>query len=165
MAQTGGEREIQLQPVQPTGDRESPLELLGLRKPEIGGIRISAFLVGSFSFNSDIQIVPEFAGDAPALADPGRTNFRFDKFGLSVARTFAPWLSASASIEVENHRDRHSHGFDPASGPCIERFGSEEAETEINLDKFNLTAIAPIGNGLAFSIGRFDIPFRDRAPR
>lgn len=90
-------------------------------------------------------MVPEFAGGAPALSDPGSTNFRFDKFGLSVVKTFAPWLSAGAAIEVENHRDLHSHGFDPAfgcpgTGVCIERFGSEEAETEINLDGIKASA-------------------------
>jgi hypothetical protein len=39
MAQTAGEREIQLQPTTPAPveERESPLELLGLRKPELGG--------------------------------------------------------------------------------------------------------------------------------
>jgi hypothetical protein len=89
--QTAGEREIQLQPVQPTvGDRESPLELLGLRKPDIAGLRISAFVVGSFNYNSAIQLVPEFAGGAPALSDPGSTNFRFDKFGLSGLRPLRP---------------------------------------------------------------------------
>jgi hypothetical protein len=166
LAQTAGEREILLQPTPPApvGERESPLELLGLRKPEVAGIRISAFLVGSFTYNSHIQMVPEFASGAPALSDPGSTNVRFDKFGLSVGKTFAPWLSASAAIEVENHRDRHVHGFDPdfgcpGTGTCVERFGTEEAETEINLDTFNITGIAPIGNGLALAIGRFDVPF------
>jgi hypothetical protein len=138
--------------------------MLGLGKSEIAGLRLSAFLVGSFSYNSHIQMVPEFAGGAPALADPGSTNFRFDKFGLSVSKTFAAWLSASASMEVENHRDRHTHGFDPefgcpGTGPCIEQFGSEEAEVEVNLDRFHVTAIAPLGNGLALAIGRFDVPF------
>jgi hypothetical protein len=152
-----GEREITL-------EKEHPLELLGLGRPELGGFRLSGFFVGSFSYNSHIQMVPEFAGGAPALADPGRSNVRFDKFGLSVSKTFAPWLSAGAAIEVESHRDRHSHGFDPAfgcpgTGPCVEQFGSEEAETEVNLDKFNLTVTAPVGNGLNLSLGRFDAPF------
>lgn len=160
-AQPSQEREIQLSP---SAARETPLELLGLQKPEVAGLRISAFLVGSFSYNSHMQMVPEFAGSTPAQADPGSSNFRFDKFGLSVSKTFAPWLSAGAAMEVESHRDRHSHGFDPAfgcpgTGRCIERFGTEAAETEVNLDKFNVTGIAPIGNGLALSIGRFDAPF------
>jgi hypothetical protein len=169
MAQTAGEWEIQLQPTPPApvGERESPLELLGLRKPELGGIRISAFVVGSFSYNSGLQMVPEFAGGAAALADPGSSNFRFDKFGLSVAKTFAPWLSAGGSFEVENHRDRHTHLIASTtpnrlgcpSGQACERFGAEEAETEINLDKFNITGIAPLGNGLSLAIGRFDVPF------
>ena len=160
-AQTPGEREIQLGT---TAAQETPLELLGFPSSDIAGLRFSAFFVGSFSYNSHLQMVPEFAGGAPALADPGSTNFRFDKFGLSVARTFAPWLSAGAAIEVENHRDRHSHGFDPAfgcpgEGVCMERFGAEEAEVDVNLDRFYLTAIAPLGNGLALSFGRFDVPF------
>jgi hypothetical protein len=168
-AQTAGEREILLLPAPPApiGERESPLELLGFRKPELAGIRMSAFVVGSFSYNSGLQMVPEFAGGAPALADPGSSNFRFDKFGLSVAKTFAPWLSAGGSFEVENHRDAHTHltsSTDPNRRGCpvgraCERFGEEEAATEINLDKFYLTGIAPLGNGLSLSIGRFDVPF------
>jgi hypothetical protein len=168
LAQTSQEREIQLQPqLPPSVIRDSPLEAIGLRKLDIAGLRISAFLVGSFSYNSGLQMVPDFAGGAPALADPGSSNFRFDKFGLSVAKTFAPWLSASASMEVENHRDRHTHLISPSAtdrlgcpvGQACERFGAEEAETEINLDKFNLTGVAPLGNGLSLSIGRFDVPF------
>jgi Putative beta-barrel porin-2, OmpL-like. bbp2 len=160
-AQTPSEREIQLGTPQ---ERETPLSLLGLSRADFADLRFSAFFVGSFSYNSHIQMVPEFAGGAPALADPGSTNFRFDKFGLSVSRTFAPWLSASAAIEVENHRDRHSHGFDPdfgcpGAGACIEQFGAEEAEVDVNLDRFYLTAVAPIGNGLALSLGRFSVPF------
>jgi hypothetical protein len=167
-AQTPQEREIQLQPqLPPSAIRDSPLEAIGLRKPDIAGLRISAFLVGSFSYNSGLQMVPEFAGGAAALADPGSSSFRFDKFGLSVAKTFAPWLSAGASIEVENHRDRHTHLISPSAadrlgcpvGQACERFGAEAAETEINLDKFNLTGIAPLGNGLSLSFGRFDVPF------
>jgi len=159
--QTSSEREIQLSP---GAERETPLELLGLPKPEIAGLRISGFFVGSYSYNSHIQMVPEFAGGAPALVDAGASGFRFDKFGLSVSKTFAAWLSAGAAIEVERHRDRHSHGFAPGFGcpgtaRCVERFGTEEPETETNLDKFNLTGIVPLGNGLALSVGRFDTPF------
>jgi hypothetical protein len=109
-------------------------------------------------------MVPEFAGGAAALADPGATNFRFDKFGMGVSATFSSWLSAGAAFEVESHRDRHTHGFDPefgcpGEGPCMERFGAEEAEIEVNLDRFHLTAVAPLGNGVALSFGRFDVPF------
>ncbi|HEV8616216.1 MAG TPA: outer membrane beta-barrel protein [Methylomirabilota bacterium] len=152
-----GEREIQL-------EGRHPFELIGLPKPEVGNVRLGGFFVGSASYNSRLQMVPEFAGGAPALADPGHLNFRFDKFGLSASTVFAPWLSASAAVEVESHRDRHAHGFDPAfgcpgPGVCIERFGAEEAETEINLDKLAITAVAPVGNGLAVSFGRFDVPF------
>jgi hypothetical protein len=161
LPQGAGERQIELGSAQ---ERETPLAFLGLPRNDIGGLRLSAFVVGSFSYNSHIQMVPEFAGGAPTLADPGATNFRFDKFGLGVAKTFAPWLSAGATFEVENHRDRHTHGFDPEFGcpgttPCMERFGAEEAEVETNLDRFHLTVIVPLGNGVALSFGRFDVPF------
>ncbi len=160
-----GEREISL-------ERGSLLETIGLPRPEIGGLRISGFSVGSFSYNSRLQMVPEFAGSIPALADPGRSNFRFDKFSLGISKTFAPWLSAGAVMEVASARDRHSHGFDPAfgcpgTGVCIERFGTEAAETRVELHRFHVTGIAPLGNGLALSFGRFDIPFgieRDDEP-
>ncbi len=164
LTQSGQEREIDpgALPGAPAG--QTPLDMLGIPKPEIFGTKVTGFLVGSLNYNSHLQIVPEFAGGAAALADPGRTNFRFDKFGLAFNKTFAPWLFASAAIEVENHRDRHSHGFAPAfgcqgGGVCIERFGAEAAETQINLDRFSLTAIAPIGNGLSLSLGRYDVPF------
>jgi hypothetical protein len=141
-----GEREIQL-------EREHPLETLGLPKPAVAGARISGFFAGSASYNSHIQMVPEFAGGGEALADPKSVNFRFDTFSFGVSRTFASWLSAAGTIEVESHRDRHTHGFDPAfgcpgAGVCIERFGSEEAETEIELHRFHITGIAPLGNAL-----------------
>jgi hypothetical protein len=152
-----GEREVQL-------EREHLFETFGLPRPEIAGTRFFGFFVGSASWNSHIQMVPEFAGGAPTKADPGHLNFRFDRFGFGVAKTFTDWLSANASIEVESHRDRHTHGFDPAfgcpgAGPCFERFGAEEAETDVNLDKLALTVVAPLGNGVAVSFGRFDVPF------
>jgi hypothetical protein len=89
-----GEREIQL-------EREHPLEVLGLSKPDISGFRFSGFFSGSASFNSHIQMVPEFAGGGQALSDPRSLNFRFDKFSFGVAKTFASWLSAGAAVEVE----------------------------------------------------------------
>src|SRR5215217_8171593 len=79
LAQAPGEREVPLEsPRMPGG---TLFDALGLSRPELGGLRLSAFVVGSFSYNSHIQMIPEFAGGAPALADPGATNFRFDKFG------------------------------------------------------------------------------------
>lgn len=156
-APPAAEREITL-------DREHPFELLDLPKPEVAGARFNGFFAASASYNSHVQMVPEFAGGAPALADPGSVNFRFDTFTLGVSRTFAPWLSAAASIEVESHRDRHSHGFDPVfgcpgAGLCVERFGAEEPETEVDLHRFHVTGIVPLGTGLALSFGRFDVPF------
>jgi hypothetical protein len=152
-----GEREILL-------EKENILETIGLPKPEVAGAKFTGFFVGSYSYNSGLQIVPEAFGGTPALADPGRTNFRFDKFGFGVSKVFADWLSASAAIEVENHRDRHTHIITDGtrgcpSGQACERFGAEAAETKINLDRFNLTVVAPVGNGLSLSLGRFDLPF------
>src|SRR2546426_4669036 len=147
--------------------RENILQVIGLPKPELGGARFTGFFVGSANFNSHIQIVPEFAGGAQALSEPGSLNFRFDKFGLGVSKTFADWLWASVAVEIESHRDTHSHLIDstmdnrrgcPLDISC-ERFGAEAATTEATLDKFNLTVVAPIGNGLAVSLARFDLPF------
>jgi Putative beta-barrel porin-2, OmpL-like. bbp2 len=152
-----GEREINL-------EREHPLEAVGLAKPEVAGFRISGFFLGSANYNNRIQIVPEFAGGSFATSEPGQLNFSFDKFTIGVYRTFAPWLSAGASIAIEQHKIRHSHGFDPDFGcpgtaPCVEQFGAEEPETEVDLHRFNITGIAPLGNGLALSFGRFDTPY------
>jgi putative OmpL-like beta-barrel porin-2 len=152
-----GEREIRL-------EREHPLEVFGLPKPEIGGLRLSGFFVGSANYNSVIQMVPEFAGSIPVGSEPGRADFRFDQFTLGAFKTFAPWLSAGASVEIERHGHRHSHGFDPAfgcpgAGLCVEQLGSEGIETEVSLHRFTITAVAPVGNGLALSFGRFDTPY------
>jgi hypothetical protein len=156
-----GEREISL-------EKETLLEAMGGPKLEVGGVRVFGFAVGSFSYNSHIQMVPEFAGGAQALADPGATNFRFDKFSLGIAKSFASWLSAAAVMEVESHRDRHTHLIPSTEtanrrgcpdGLACERFGAEEAETEVVLDAFHVTAVAPLGNGLALSFGRFDTPY------
>src|SRR3989442_2493492 len=158
LAASGQEREVGL---------EDPGALRG--SFEAAGVRLSGFFVGSANYNSRIQMVPEFAGSAPVSSEPTRTDFRFDQFSIGAFKTFSPWLSAGASIEVERHGHRHSHGFDPAfgcpgtvvgpAGTCTEQFGTEAIETEVSLHRFNLTAIAPIGNGLALSFGRFDTPF------
>jgi len=162
LAASAQEREVAL-------DAEDPGALHGPAF-EAAGVRLSGFFVGSANYNSRIQMVPEFAGSAPVSSEPARIDFRFDQFSIGAFKTFSPWLSAGASIEVERHGHRHSHGFDPAFGcpgtttgpsavPCTEQFGTETIETEVSLHRFNVTAIAPIGNGLALSFGRFDAPF------
>src|SRR3989442_8264627 len=157
LAQRPGERELQL-------ERGNILEAVGLPKPEVGGLRFAGFFVGSANYNSHIQMVPEFAGSAPLSSEPRSLDFRFDQFTFGVYKTFASWLSAGAAIEVERHGHRHSHGFAPGfgctgGGTCVEQFGTEEIETETTLHRFNITGIAPLGNGLALSFGRFDTPF------
>jgi hypothetical protein len=152
-----GEREIQL-------GRSHPFEMVGLPKPEYGGLRLAGFFVGSFDYNNRIQMVPEFAGGIPVSSEPGRTDFRFDAFTIGAYKTFAPWLAAGASLEVERHASRHAHGFSPGFGcpgtaPCVERFGTEAIETEVSLHRFYITAIAPLGNGVGLSFGRFDTPY------
>jgi hypothetical protein len=131
---------------------------------EVAGFRLSGFFVGSANYNSRIQMVPEFAGSAPVSSEPTRIDARFDQFTVGVNRIFSPWLFAGASVEIERHGHRHSHGFDPAfgcpgTGPCVEQFGTEGIETEVSLHRFNATAVAPVGNGIALSFGRFDTPF------
>ena len=131
---------------------------------EVAGFGLSGFFVGSANYNSRIQMVPEFAGSAPVSSEPTRIDFRFDQFTVGANRIFSPWLFAGASVEIERHGHRHSHGFDPAfgcpgTGPCVEQFGTEGIETEVSLHRFNVTAVAPVGNGIALSFGRFDTPF------
>lgn len=157
VAPRAGETEIKL-------ERETLLETVGLPKPEVGGVKITGFFIGSANYSTDLQIVPEAFGGTPAPSDPNRANFRFDKFGLGVAKTFASWLSASAAIEIEGHRDRHSHIITDGSRGCprstaCERFGAEAPETVVNLDKLDVTVVAPVGNGLRLALGRFDVPF------
>jgi hypothetical protein len=131
---------------------------------EVAGFRVSGFFVGSANYNSHVQIVPEFAGSAPVSSEPTRIDFRFDQLAIGINRIFAPWMFAAASIEIERHGHRHSHGFDPqfgcpGSGPCIEQFGTEPIDTDVSLHRFNVTGVVPVGNGLALSFGRFDTPF------
>lgn len=159
LIQRPGEREIQL-------EREHPLETLGLPKPEVGGVRLSGFFVGSANYNSHLQMVPEFAGATSVTSEPRSLDFRFDQFNIGAFKTFAPWLSAGAALEVARKIDRHSHGFNPTFGcpatgtrVCIEQFGSEAGETEVELHRLHITGIAPLGNGLTLSFGRFDVPF------
>ena len=131
---------------------------------EVAGFRFSGFFVGSANYNSRIQMVPEFAGTVPVSSEPTRIDFRFDQFTIGANRIFSPWLFAGASVEIERHGHRHSHGFDPdfgcpGTGPCAEQFGTEPIDTEVSLHRFNVTAVAPVGNGIALSLGRFDTPF------
>ncbi len=77
-----GEREIKL-------EREHPLEVMGLPRPEGGGFRFSGFFVGSASYNSHIQMVPEFAGGAQSQADARSVNFRFDSSPAPASSSFA----------------------------------------------------------------------------
>ena len=154
---TTGEREIKL-------ERDHPFEVVGLPKPEVAGFRIGGFFVGSVNFNNRLQLNPEFAGNAPASSRPGEVDFRFDQFTIGVYKNFAPWLSAGASMEVERHGHVHSHGFDPVfgcpgTGLCVEQFGAEPIETEVSLHRLYITGIAPLGNGVALSFGRFDTPY------
>ena len=65
LAQAPGEREVQFESTRTPGG--TLFDALGLSRAEFGGLRLSAFLVGSFSYNSHIQMVPEFAGGIPVV--------------------------------------------------------------------------------------------------
>jgi len=148
----------------PPPPEPAPSPRAAVAPADVTALRMTGFLIGSVSYNSRLQMVPEFAGGTPALSHPGAVNFGFEKLGLNFARMLAPWLSVSGAIEVESHRDIHSHGFDPdfgcfGDGPCQERFGAEEPAVEVNLDRYSAAAVAPVGNGLSFALGRFDVPF------
>jgi hypothetical protein len=129
----------------------------------LGQLEISGFAVGSASWNSHIQLVPEFAGGAAALADPRQVNFRFDKVGVALTKRFGPTLSASAAFEIESHKDKHSHLRTNPATQCVgvptpcESFGAETPATEATLDKLALTWFP--WRSLGFSFGRFDVPF------
>lgn len=154
------EREIDLNQLQ---DRPVPL-----KRFEIAGTRITGFVEGSFTWNSALRLpaeellpdirVPELA----APADPGSTNFRFDKFTIGATKRFASWLLVAGAIEVEN--ERALEAVEEEDG----RFELEiEEGIEIGLDFFEVTGIVPLGNGLALSLGKFDVPFgieREDAP-
>lgn len=128
-----------------------------------GELEISGFAVGSASWNSAIQMVPEFAGGAAALAAPRQVNFRFDKVGVALSKRFGPTLSVSAAFEVESHKDAHSHLRTNPTTQCVnapvpcESFGAETPATESTLDKLALTWFPTAS--LGFSFGRFDVPF------
>jgi hypothetical protein len=135
----------------------------GTRAKMLGELEISGFAVGSASWNSAIQMVPEFAGGAPALADVRQVNFRFDKVGVALTKRFGPTLSVSAAFEVESHKDKHSHLRTNAATQCVnvpvpcESFGAETPATDATLDKLSLSYMATPSLGIAF--GRFDVPF------
>lgn len=158
---TGGSTAPQPPPAQLPRDSGPPSRALA-------GLTINGFFVGSYGYISALQIVPDAWGGAPAPVDPGRSGARFDKFGLGVHRVFSHWLSISAGVEAESHRDRHSHLITPTTTPTrfgcppnefCERYGAEASIVEVNLDRFAVTAVAPIGNGVSLSLGRFDTPF------
>jgi len=98
-------------------------------------------------------------------SEPGHIDFRFDQFTIGAYKTFASWLSAGASIEIERHAHRHSHGFTaagefgcPGTDPCTEQFGSEP----ISRKSTSTASTSPPSsgrNGIALSVGRFDTPF------
>src|SRR5687767_6255247 len=148
--------------------RDAPSLGGGTRAKMLGELEISGFAVGSASWNSAIQMVPEFAGGAPALADVRQVNFRFDKVGVALTKRFGPTLSVSAAFEVESHKDKHSHlRTNPVSAtgqpqcmsgpiPC-ESFGAETPATDSTLDKLAITWFPT--PALGFSFGRFDVPF------
>ena len=122
------------------------------RTVSLGELEISGFAVGSASWNSHLQLVPEFAGGAQALAAPRQLNFRFDKVGLALSKRFGPTLSVSAAFEIESHADRHSHLRTNPATQCVgvpvpcETFGAETPTTESTLDKLALTWL-PWGGG------------------
>ena len=144
-------------------ERPISLDAPAARGKALGEVEISGFAVGSASWNSHVQLVPEFAGGAQALAEPRQVNFRFDKVGLALAKRFGPTLSVSAAFEIESHKDKHSHLRTNPATQCVgvpvpcETFGAETPTTESTLDKLAVTWFP--WASLGFSFGRFDVPF------
>jgi len=123
----------------------------------------SGFFVGSANYNSRIQMVPEFAGGAPVTSEPGHIDFRIRSSSPSSLQDLCVVAVAGASIEIERHAHRHSHGFlyppvappligasaCPGTTPAVEQFGGESISTESACHRFNVTAVVPVGNGIA----------------
>lgn len=135
---------------------------------EIAGTRITGFVVGSVNFATAQRFpgttpasgnIPAFERPVDAPTEPDQVNFRFNTFNIGFTKRLADWLLVSAAMEVEN--ERTVNAFE--GGTQLER----ESATDVNIDVFEITAIAPIGNGLAFSFGKFNVPFgieREDAP-
>lgn len=159
----GGEQEVDLLEIPDMGGPGGSPLLSELAQKT----RITAFFVGSAAYNSGVFMIPEFAGEAPAKTlEPGTTNARYDKFGLGISTTFAPWLRAFAAVEFENHIGGHSHCHNRSFSECVldPENGSEgvsfalHGHGEAALDRFSLT-LQPPGSNFSVSLGRFDVPF------
>ncbi|MFQ5911497.1 MAG: hypothetical protein ACE5IJ_12385, partial [Thermoplasmata archaeon] len=146
-----GEQEIQLEQIPA---RKGPLPVI----PDIAGTRITGFVVGSMNYASAQRFpgttpavpsrgIREFDREVTAPTDPGDVNFRFDSLNIGFTKRLADWLLVSAAIEVEN--DRAIEAF--AGGTTLER----EQKTDVGIDVFEITGVAPLGNGLALSFGKY----------
>ncbi|MFQ5848626.1 MAG: outer membrane beta-barrel protein [Candidatus Methylomirabilales bacterium] len=142
------EKEIQLGEIP---EKQGPVRSL----PEIAGTTITGFVVGSFNVNSHLRFpgsTPTFKREVEAPANPENSSFRFNTFNIGLTKRFADWLIGSAAIEVENER-KFEGEFDAGGGLTVDQ------GTEVNIDTFEITAVAPVGNGLRFSLGKFNVPF------
>ena len=67
--------------------------------PELAGVRLSGFFIGSANYNSRIQMVPEFAGGAPVSSEPTQVDFRF-AFLLVLGGVVGAYVGARLAAHV-----------------------------------------------------------------
>lgn len=103
---------------------------------------ITGYAVASYRYN-DSGVAHEGLGNELHFGqDPAQTaEFAFNLIEVGFTKRFSSWAWVSAAIEVGLHRDA---------------MGEQEAEIELDQGAINL--VAPIGNGLIFTAGKFNSP-------
>jgi len=101
---------------------------------------ISGYLVTSFR-HTDNGFPDAFGNETIFGADPaGTQEFGFNKLAFGINKRFSEYAWIAAALEVSTHIEG----------------GETEIETELDVGNINL--MAPIGNGLIFTLGKFNSP-------
>ncbi len=139
-----GEKEISLSDLEDEGMSLQDLNPINLETKShdnpANRTLISGYLVTSFRHTENG--VPEAFGNELILgADPaGTQEFGFNKLALGINKRFSDYAWVAAALELATHVEG----------------GKTEVETELDIGNINL--MAPIGNGLIFTLGKFNSP-------
>lgn len=103
---------------------------------------ITGYAVASYRYN-DSGVDHEGLGNELHFGqDPAQTGeFAFNLIEVGFTKRFSSWAWVSAAIEVGLHRE-----------------DTGEQSAEIELDQGAINLVAPIGNGLIFTAGKFNSP-------